>query len=77
MVYVYLATSEGEIHGDSLPAFRSPSHVNDICCRGTCVAVGCDDGQVRLECEGRVQTTVRAHFPRLYCTPAVCCAFGA
>ena len=70
MVYVYLATSEGEKHGESLAAFRSPSNVQDVCCRGTCVAVGCDDGQVRLGCEGRVPATVRAHFPRLYCTRA-------
>jgi WD40 repeat protein len=70
MVYVYLATSEGEKHGESLAAFRSPSNVAHVCCRGTCVVVGCDDGQVRMGCEGRVATTVRSHFPRLYCTRA-------
>jgi len=70
MVYVYLATSEGEKHGESLAAFRSPSNVQDVCCRGTCVVVGCSGGQVRLGCEGRVPTTVRAHSPRLYCTRA-------
>jgi len=70
MVYVYLATSEGEKHGESLAAFRSPSQVMNVCCRGTCVVAGCYDGQVRLECAGRVPATARAHFPRLYCTRA-------
>jgi len=70
MVYVYLATSEGEKHGESLAALRSPSKVRNVCCRGTCVVVGCAGGQVRLECAGRVPTTVRAHSPRLYCTRA-------
>jgi len=70
MVYVYLATSEGEKHGESLAAFRSPYAVKVVCCRGTCVVVGCSDGQVRLECARRVPATVRAHFPRLYCTRA-------
>jgi len=46
MVHVYLATSEGEKHGEFLAFFRSPSHVLDVCCRGTCVVVGCADGQV-------------------------------
>jgi len=70
MVYVYLATSKGKKHGESLTAFRSPSNVVDVCCRGTCVVVGCVDGQVRLGCAGRVPTTVCAHFPRPYCTRA-------
>jgi len=47
MVYVYLATSEGEEQAEPLAVFRSPSDVITICCWGSRVVAGCSGGQVR------------------------------
>jgi len=46
MVYVYVATSDGQKQGGPLASFRSPAFVQAVVCRGTSVVAGCQGRQV-------------------------------